>query len=81
MASKGGTLADAGRRWADLSDRQRALLLTAATAELSLKIAALVDINRRPADQIRGPKALWRAAMAVNLLGPLSYFAMGRKRS
>jgi hypothetical protein len=81
MASNGGTLADAGRRWADLSDRQRALLLTAATAELSLKIAALIDINRRSADRIRGPKALWRAAMAVNLLGPLSYFAIGRKRS
>ena len=81
MASNGGTLADAERRWANLSDRQRALLLTAAAAELSLKIAALIDIQRRAADRIRGPKALWRAAMAVNLLGPVSYFAIGRKRS
>jgi hypothetical protein len=48
---------------------------------LSLKIAALIDIKRRSADQIRGPKALWRAAMAVNLLGPVSYFTVGRKRS
>jgi hypothetical protein len=81
MASKRETLADAQRKWAELSDRQRALLLAAAAAELSLKIAALVDIKRRPADRIRGPKALWRAAMAVNLLGPVSYFAVGRKRS
>jgi hypothetical protein len=67
-------------RWAQLSERQRTLLVGAAAAELTLKIAALVDIARRPADQIRGPKMLWRAAMAINLLGPLSYFLIGRKR-
>ena len=71
---------DAAKKWAELSDRQRALLFGAAAAELSLKIAALIDIKRRPADRIRGPKALWRAAMVVNLLGPLSYFVIGRKR-
>lgn len=71
----------ARQKWSDLSDRQRVLIVAAAVAELSLKIVALVDINRRPAEQIRGPKALWRSAMAVNLLGPLSYFAVGRKRS
>ena len=81
MARNGATFADAGKKWAELSDRQRALLLAAATAELSLKIAALIDIKRRPADQIRGPKTLWRAAMAVNLLGPVSYFTIGRKRT
>jgi len=73
--------AHAGKRWADLSDGQRRLLVAAAAAEAALKIAALIDIQRRPATQIRGPKALWRAAMAVNLLGPVSYFAVGRKRA
>lgn len=67
-------------RWARLSSRQRALLLAAAAAELSLKVAALVDISRRPASEIRGPKAVWRMALAVNLLGPLAYFTVGRKR-
>jgi hypothetical protein len=67
-------------RWADLSDRQRKLLVAAAVAEAALKIAALIDIQRRSASQIRGPKALWRTAQAVNLLGPLSYFVIGRKR-
>lgn len=67
-------------RWADLSERQRRLLVAAAIAEASLKIAALIDIQHRPNSQIRGPKGLWRAAMAVNLLGPLSYFAVGRRR-
>jgi hypothetical protein len=67
-------------KWSDLSDRQRVLIVIAAAAEISMKIAALVDIKRRPAEEIRGPKALWRSAMAVNLLGPLSYFAFGRRR-
>jgi hypothetical protein len=66
--------------WANLSEGQRRLLIAAATAEATLKIVALIDIQRRPAGQIRGPKALWRAAMVVNLLGPLSYFTIGRKR-
>ena len=72
--------ADARTLWAGLSASQRRLLLAAAAAELSLKITALIDIKRRPAEQIRGPKAMWRAAMAVNLIGPVSYFAVGRRR-
>ena len=73
-------ISEAGRKWAELTERQRTLVLTAAAAELSLKVAALIDIKRRPADRIRGPKALWRAAMAINLLGPVCYFTIGRKR-
>jgi len=71
----------AGKKWSELSERQRAFFLAAAAAELALKIAALLDIKRRPAELIRGPKGLWRAAMAINLFGPLSYFVFGRKRS
>jgi hypothetical protein len=67
--------------WANLSEGRRRLLIAAATAEATVKIVALIDIQRRPASQIRGPKALWRAAMVVNLLGPLSYFTFGRKRA
>jgi len=48
-----------------------------------LKIAALIDIKRRPASQIRGPKWLWAAVVTVvssaGLL-PISYFVFGRKR-
>lgn len=68
-------------KWSELSQRQRAIIGTAAAAELSLKVAALIDIKRRPADRIRGPKRLWRAAMVVNLLGPVSYFVFGRRRA
>jgi hypothetical protein len=69
--------------WSDLSPRTRKLLIVTGAAESSLKIAALIDIKRRPASEIRGPKWMWATAVAlVNSLGavPLSYFAFGRRR-
>jgi len=46
----------ARRQWSDLSDRSRRMLAIAAVAEGILKVAALIDIKRRPASQVRGPK-------------------------
>ena len=72
----------AARRWSDLSERNRRILMGVAVAEGCLKIAALIDIKRRPASQIRGPKWAWATAVAiVNSFGavPLSYFAFGRR--
>jgi hypothetical protein len=73
----------AARKWSDFSKRSRRLLVAAAIAEGSLKVAALIDIKRRPASQIRGPKWLWAlVVVVVNSFGgaPLSYFAFGRRR-
>ena len=47
------------RRWSDLSDRSRRLIIAAAIAEAILKTAVLIDIRRRPASQIRGSKRMW----------------------
>ena len=71
------------RRWSDLSERSRRLIIATAIAEAFLKTAVLIDIRRRPASQIRGSKPLWIvAAVLVNSagVGPLSYFAFGRRR-
>ena len=71
------------KKWSDLSQRNQALIITAAVAEGSLKVAALVDIKRRPASQIRGSKWVWATVVVlVNSFGlaPLSYFAFGRRR-
>ncbi len=71
------------RRWSDLSDRSRRLIIAAAIAEAILKTAVLIDIRRRPASQIRGSKPMWIvAAVLVNSagVGPLSYFAFGRRQ-
>jgi hypothetical protein len=73
----------AARKWSDLSKRNQRLLIAAAAAEASLKAAALIDLKRRPASEIRGSKWLWIPAVTViNCFGcaPLAYFIFGRRR-
>jgi hypothetical protein len=73
----------ARKQWSDLSQRTRRLVVTAAVAEGILKVVALIDIKRRPANQIRGPRWLWAAVVAVvSSAGvvPISYFAFGRRQ-
>jgi len=60
------------------------LIVVGGVAEAALRIAALVDLARRPSKEVRGSKARWAAALTlVNSLGalPLAYFAWGRRRS
>lgn len=76
-------MAAARKQWSDLSPRSRRLIIVGGVAEASLKTAALIDIKRRPASQIRGPKWVWATAVVlINSFGgaPLSYFAFGRRR-
>jgi len=73
----------ASRQWRDLSEGNRRLLIAVAAADVTLRIAALVDIKRRPASQIRGRKWAWATAVAiVNSAGilPISYFVFGRRQ-
>ncbi|HYK68525.1 MAG TPA: hypothetical protein VEV45_11300 [Streptosporangiaceae bacterium] len=71
------------RRRDDLTPGTRRLLAVAAVAEAVLKAAALLDMRRRPASQIRGPKKAWAWAMIVNSAGliPISYFVVGVRRT
>jgi len=60
------------------------LVVAAGVIEGVLKIAALIDLARRPSSQVRGSKAKWAAAvLLINSLGavPLAYFSRGRRRS
>ena len=71
------------RRWSDLSESNRRLIIAAAIGEAVLKTAVLIDIRRRPASQIRGSKRMWIiVAVLINSagVGSLSYFAFGRRR-
>jgi len=73
----------ARKQWSELSPRTRRLLSVAAVVEGALKLAALIDIKRRPASQIRGPKWLWATAVAVISSAevvPISYFVVGRRQ-
>ena len=67
-------------RWQDLSPKQQAGVVGAAAVELILLVAALVDLKRRPAEQVRGRKGVWALASFAGFVGPISYFAFGRKR-
>ena len=70
------------RKWNDLSERTRRLLILGATFEGLLKIMALIDLKRRPAADIRGSKRKWAAAIVLlNSVGavPIAYFAYGRR--
>jgi hypothetical protein len=37
------------------------------------------DIRQRPAQQIRGSKGLWRVFSAVNTVGAVAYWLIGRR--
>lgn len=71
----------AKRRWNDLDPRIRRTLMLVAAVETGLKIAALIDLARRPARHVRGSKAWWATAITLtNSAGavPIAYFLRGR---
>lgn len=71
------------KRWSELSERTRRLIIAGAAFETVLKVVALVDLIRRPAGQVRGSKARWAAAVVlINSLGvvPIVYLVYGRHR-
>lgn len=70
----------ARRKWSELSDTQKGVVIAAAATQLALATAAWVDLARRPAELVRGPKPVWAAIIAVNFAGPIGYFAIGRRR-
>jgi hypothetical protein len=69
----------AKKRWADLSDGQKAGLVVLATVQIGLLAAALWDLAHRSADEVRGDRRMWAGLVFINWIGPLAYFAIGRK--
>ena len=71
-------------KWGDLDARTRRLLIAGAVFEGTLKLAALIDLARRPASEVRGSKVRWALAIVlINSVGavPLTYFVRGRRHS
>ncbi|WP_203568167.1 DUF5652 family protein [Aestuariimicrobium ganziense] len=69
-------------RWSDLHPRIRRILLALGAADVVLRIVALVDLARRPAEQVNGRKSLWALSLSVaNSLGivPICYLTRGRR--
>jgi len=67
------------KRWDELTDRQQKSLIVLAGVELILTTVALIDLARRPAEQVRGPKALWALGCFIQPIGPIAYLAGGRR--
>ena len=70
----------ANKKWSELSTGQRRGIMISGIVQVTLLIAALADIWRRPKEEIRGDKRLWTAVSFVNFIGPISYFLFGRRR-
>lgn len=74
----------ANKKWSDLSPNTQKLIIAGGTVDAALKVAAIVDLVRRPSEQVRGSKAVWATALVlVNSAGllPIGYFAFGRVES
>ena len=70
----------ARKKWSDLSAGQKRGIALSGAVQIGLLIAALIDIHRRPIGEIRGSRRVWTAVSFINFVGPISYFAFGRRR-
>jgi hypothetical protein len=68
------------KRWTEASMPQRAGIMGAGAVQLALLGAALSDLAQRPSAEVNGSKRVWAAVSFVNFVGPLAYFAFGRRR-
>ncbi|AXT85033.1 hypothetical protein C6I20_07425 [Aeromicrobium sp. A1-2] len=69
----------AKKKWSDLTTGQQRAICVVGAVEAVLATVALRDLARRPADRVRGPKVAWALALFVQPVGPLAYFARGRR--
>jgi hypothetical protein len=68
------------KKWSELPTSARIGVVLMGMIQLSLMMAALMDIRKRPAEQINGSKKMWTILAFVNWIGPIAYFVKGRKR-
>jgi Phospholipase_D-nuclease N-terminal len=67
------------KTWAELSSTQKRAVVVAGAVEVAMTVAAWRDLATRPASTVRGPKPAWALAVLVQPVGPLAYFALGRR--
>lgn len=67
------------RQWSDLSTGRKVGGVISAIIQFALAAAAWTDLAKRPADEVNGRKAIWAFVIAVNFIGPISYFVFGRR--
>ena len=70
----------AKKKWSELSSSQQRAICVAGAVEVVMTAAALRDLASRPSDDVRGPQPVWALALFVQPVGPIAYFALGRRR-
>lgn len=68
------------KKWSEFTPTEQRLMVVGGLVQLTLMVSAQRDISKRPAEAIRGPKWLWRLVSMINFVGPVAYFAVGRRR-
>ncbi|MEZ4634623.1 MAG: hypothetical protein R2873_07045 [Caldilineaceae bacterium] len=68
------------KKWSELSGPAKVGTILMTVIQISLLAAALLDIRKRPAEEINGSKKLWTAIAFINWVGPIAYFVKGRKK-
>lgn len=72
------------KNWEGLPPWLRTALALGGVADAALRVYALVDVARRPEDEINGSKTVWVPALAVvSSMGllPCAYLCWGRRTS
>ncbi|MDY7085523.1 MAG: hypothetical protein SYR96_10490 [Actinomycetota bacterium] len=69
------------KKWSDRTPGQRRLIIVAGVIDTGLKAAMLIDLKRRTAAEVHGPRWLWAASTVINSAGllPAVYFLAGRR--
>ncbi len=67
------------QKWRDLTPPQKGAIVVGGLVELVMTSAAVRDLVRRPAPDVRGPKPLWLVTFLVQPVGPIAYFLVGRR--
>ena len=65
------------KKWSDLTRQQRVGVLGLIALQAALAAFAQRDLGSRSADELRGPKILWRF-MTLNTIGAIAYLTVGR---
>jgi hypothetical protein len=68
------------RDFTALSPVKQAAIVAITAWNLWLIVLSQRSLSRTPAEQLRGPKPLWRLACLTNSAGPLAYFRWGRRQ-
>lgn len=67
------------QRWDESSPWTKVLIMVLTAVQVSLAVSAWADLAERPAEQVNGRKRRWAAIIAINFVGPILYFARGRR--